>query len=503
MSLLGLDIGTTGAKCVGFDERGNVLASAYREYPLYHPRPGWAELDCNEVWSACEEVTGKVAARLAADPPKAIAVSTQGEAGMLVDEEGNALTRSAVSFDARTVEEKAELVAALGAPRLYEIAGRLVHTIHTVTKIMWTRRHHPELYDKAWKFLCFEDYAALRLAGQPAMDWSLAGTTLLFDVRKREWSDEILDASGIDEEFLARAVAPGAKSGAGARSAAERRGLPAGMAIVAGAHDQPGAALGAGVIEPGIAIDSTGTVACITAALAGPVINEKMLASGLCCYSHAARDLYATIAYNFTGGSILKWYRDTLGAAERAEAEAKGCSPYEVMMEEAGTVDGPTSLLVLPYFSTTGTPYFDENAKSAVLGIRQSTSRGELLKALVEGVNFEMRLNLELLDGAGVKVRALRSYGGGAKSDTLMQIKADVYGRPVSRLGASEAGCLGMAMLGGVAVGEYTDLAEAVEATVKIERTFEPDAARSAAYTERFGLYREVYPTFKDLAHRM
>ena len=503
MSLLGLDVGTSGAKCVAFDPAGRVLASAHQEYPLHHPRPGWVELDADEVWAAVEKVTGEVASRLDADPPRALGVSAQGEAGVLIDREGRTLFPSLVSCDVRTTEEKAEMEAALGRERLHEITGQLIHTIYTLVKLMWTAKHHPDVMDRAWKFLCFEDYVGYRLTGATAMDWSLCGRTMLFDVRERCWSDEILSASGIRRDILPDAVAPGTVIGRVTEAMAARLGLPAGMPVVAGAHDQPAAALGGGVVQAGAAVDGTGTVACITAALAEPVINDRMLESGLCCYSHAAKDLYCTIVYNYTGAALIKWYSDTLGEYARAEAASSGKDPYDVMMAEAASVEGPTGLLVLPHFTTTGTPYFDERAKGAVLGLSLATSRAEIVKALIEGVTFEMKLNLDLLDKAGVPVRELRPLGGGAKSPVWMQIKADIYDRPCVELDVTEAGCLAMAMLGGVAVGEYSGLDEAVKATVRRRRVFEPDPANAKGYAERFALYREVYPTFKDLAHRM
>ncbi|MHC5054101.1 MAG: FGGY-family carbohydrate kinase [Planctomycetota bacterium] len=503
MSLLGLDVGTSGSKCVAFDSSGRILASASREYPLRHPRPGWAELDADEVWAAVEQVIGEVTSGLGGDPPQALGVSAQGEAGVLIDEGGAKLLPSPVSCDVRTVEEKAEMEAALGRVRLHEITGQLIHTTYTLVKLMWTAKHHPKAMERTWKFLCFEDYVGYRLTGATAMDWSLCGRTMLFDVRERAWSEEILSASGVRGDILPDAVAPGAVIGTVTEAMAARLGLPAGMPVVAGAHDQPAAALGGGVVEAGAAVDGTGTVECITAALAEPVINERMLESNLCCYSHAATDLYCTIVYNYTGGVLLRWYRDTLGEYARAEAASSGRDPYDVMMVEAASVAGPTGLLVLPHFTTTGTPYFDERAKGAVLGLSLATSRAEIVKALIEGITFEMKLNLDLLDKAGVPVNELRPLGGGAKSPVWMQIKADIYDRPCVELDVTEAGCLAMAMLGGVAVGEYSGLDEAVEATVRRKRAFEPDPANARAYAERFELYREVYPALKDLAHRM
>jgi xylulokinase len=503
MSLLGLDIGTTGVKCVAFDPDGRVLASAYREYPLYYPNPGWAELDADEVWAKVEAVLGEVASELGGDPPKGLAVSSQGEAGVLIDRQGCTLARSIISFDTRTTAEKAHYESAVGFERAFEITGHHIHTIYTNVKLMWMRRNLEDAWRRAWKFLCFEDYAGYRLTGATAMDWSMCGRTMLFDVRRRDWSDEMLNAGGIPRELLPTPVAPGTEIGSVTDDAASRLGLPRGMPVVAGAHDQPAAALGAGITKAGVAVDGTGTVECITAALAEPVLNKVMFDSRLCCYNHAARDLYVTLGYNYTAGSLLRWYRDNLGAAESAEAASRGVDPYDVMMEEAASVEGPTSLLVLPHFTNTGPPWFDENAKGAILGLKLETKRRELVKALIEGVTFEMKLNLENMDAAGVPVEELRPMGGGAKSPVWMQLKADIFDRPCVAMDVTEAGCLGVALLAGVAVGEYASLGEGVSATVRPRRTFEPDRERARRYEERFALYRELYPLPRDLAHRM
>ncbi len=503
MSLLGLDIGTTGAKCVAFDLEGRIRASAYREYPLYYPQPGWAELDGDEVWAAAEAVLGEVASKIRHDPPKGLAVSSQGEAGVLIDKDGKTLARSIISFDTRTTAEKAEYEEAIGYEKGFEITGHLIHTIYTNVKLMWMRRNRPEAWKKAWKFLCFEDYAGYRLSGATATDWSMCGRTMLFDVRKHDWSDEMLEVGGIPRELLPDPVPGGAKIGELTKDMADKLGLPAGMPIVAGAHDQPAAALGAGIVEAGRAVDGTGTVECITASLAEPVINKVMFDSKLCCYSHAASDLYVTLGYNYTGGSLLRWYRDNLGAAEVALAEAEGKDPYEIMMAEAASIEGPTGLIVLPHFTNTGPPWFDENAKGAILGLKLETKRAEFVKALIEGITYEMKLNLDNMNAAGIPVNELRPMGGGAKSPVWMQIKADIFNRPCVAMDVTEAGCLGVAMLAGVAVGEYATLKEATDAALRVKRTYEPDRANAGRYEERFGLYCEVYPMFKDLAHRM
>lgn len=246
-----------------------------------------------------------------------------------------------------------------------------------------------------------------------------------------------------------------------------------------------------------MAIDATGTVECLTPAFAEPNLGEEMFRHGFACYPHTAEPLYCTIAFNFTGGSLLRWFRDTLGEAERSRARREGRDVYEVLLEEMP--EEPTDLLVLPYFASTGTPYLDPEPLSAVVGLRLGTTRGEIIRALLEGLTFEIKLNIELLAQAGIHLRELRAVGGGARSPRWLQIKADIFNLPVISLQTSEAACLGVALLAGVAAGAYGSLSEAVAATVRPVRTYEPDPRRARFYEEQFHRYRRLYPLTRKL----
>ncbi len=279
MSLLGLDIGTTGCKAVAFSLDGQVVASAYREYPLYHPRPGWAELDPAEVWSRVEQVVGEIGAQTANDPVQAIGISSQGEAGVPLDADGKDLYRSPVSFDARSVPHCAALEQKLGRRKLFEITGQPPAGAFTVPKLMWLKEAEPEVFSRMQKFLCFEDYALFKLGGVYATDWSLAGRTMAFDAREKSYSAEICQAAGLDADIFAPAHPTGTAVGKLLPHVAERLGLPADVVLATGGHDQPAGALGGGVVSGGIALDSTGTVECITASFDEPAFSDAMLAS--------------------------------------------------------------------------------------------------------------------------------------------------------------------------------------------------------------------------------
>lgn len=502
MSLLGIDIGTTGCKSIVFRIDGTILGQSYREYPLLHPRAGWMELDPRVVWEAVRQTVREAVDRAGpGDPVRALSTSVQGEAVTPVGVDGEPLDNTPVTFDARSVPYLSHWEAGPGAERVFEITGMPLHPMYTLQKILWWQRERPEIYRDTWKFLCFGDYALHRLGLPPTIDHSMAGRTMAFDVRAGDWSVEILDRAGVPVEKLAAAAPSGTAVGEVPGPVCDDLGLPHGVIAATGGHDQPCGALGAGITRPGLAMDATGTVECITPIFDSLALSPAMRDGNFCCYRHVASGLYATLAFNFTGGSLLRWYRDTLGAKEVEEARVSGLDVYDIMIGKAAS--GPSRLLLLPHFTMTGTPWFDPAAKGAILGLTLGTGSDQILKALLDGITYEMRLNLDRLQEAGVAVQELRAIGGGARSRTWLQLKADIFNRPVASLNVSEAACLGAAMLAGLAAGEYRSLAEAGDALVRVTDTHDPRPAEAARYEEMYALYREVYPTLRGLMHRL
>jgi xylulokinase len=360
---------------------------------------------------------------------------------------------------------------------------------------MWIKRHRPDLYGRMSRYLTFEDFAQLRMGLQPRIDYSMAARTMAFDIHRKCYSERICRLADVSPDLFSPAVPTGHVVGALGKRAAGELGLAEGCLVCAGSHDQPAGALGSGVIDPGVAMDATGTVECFAVAMEQPVVNEVMLRNNLACYPHAAPRRYVSLAYNFTGGSLLRWARDTIALAEQAEAERRGVDVYEVMIERMS--EEPTRILVLPHFTMAGTPHMDPSPVGAVVGLTLGTTRGELLRALLEGVSYELKLNLDILARAGVEVREFRAIGGGAKSDFWLQLKADMYNRPVVRLRVAEAASLGMAMVAGVALGVYDSAAEVVSELVVPQETFTPRAEPAAYYDEMLDRYRGLYPALK------
>ncbi len=496
MSYLGIDVGTTGCKVIAFDGDGTILATAYREYPLYHPQNGWAELDAEEVFRSVEECLLAVSERVTSDPPVSIGISAQGEAVVPVDEHGKPLARSIVTFDTRGDEFVPFWEEKLGRNTFFALTGMPLNGVGTVNKIMWWKKYCPEVFAQSRYFLCFEDFVLLRMGVEPAMSFSLAGRTMMFDIEKGEWSETILAQAGIEKERLARCFPSGEVVGEVASSFGEKMGWKKKVIAASGGHDQPCGALGAGAIRAGYAMDATGTVECIASSMDGFLVGPAMWKNNLCCYHHAFPGLYITLAYNFTGGSILRWYRDQFADEEKAKAKAEERDVYDLIL--SSLPEHPTSLWVLPHFTTTGTPYCDSQSLGVVVGLRLETTRGEFVKALLEGVSYEMKLNLKLLSEAGVKVERLRAIGGGAKSPVWLQLKADMYGVPVETLSVSEAACFGAALLGRKAVERIPDFAQLIDDLVKVKEVYEPHPERSLLYEERFAVYRRIYPALRN-----
>jgi xylulokinase len=333
------------------------------------------------------------------------------------------------------------------------------------------------------------------------MSHSLAARTMALDVRKGDWSDELLGIAGVPREMLPRTAASGTVVGTIADAVAEEIGLPRGIVVATGGHDQPAGALGAGILESGEAVYATGTVDCICPIYKTYSVTEQTVAGNLCCYPSCVSGLYASIAFNFTGGSLLKWYRDTFAAEECRAAAESGRDVYEILCDSVPAA--PEKLLILPHFTVTGTPHFDTASRGAILGLTLNTTRAEIVSAVLSGVTYEMKLNLEMLQSAGVGIARLRAIGGGAKSAVWTQRKADIMGVPVAVLETTEAASLGVALLAGQAAGLVADLKAALAGAVRFAYVCDPDPGRAREYAERYEVYRDVYSSLRDVNHRL
>jgi xylulokinase len=495
MSYMGIDIGTTGCKAVLFSDKGEPLSFAYDEYDIDHPRPGWSELDPHEVWRRVRLAIRTAAAGAGGDPVRALAVSSMGESMVPVTRDRRILGPSLLLIDGRGEEYLPLLASKIGAERLYEINGNILGTQYSLPKLMWIRDNTPEVYAKAWKFLLWSGFVAFMLGAEACVDFSLANRTLLFDLESRSWSGLVAEAAGIDLGKLPDPLPGGSRIGGVSRQMAEELGLPEGTPIIAGTHDQCANAVGCGVIDAGFGMSGMGTYLTFV-----PVFRERksaatMMRLGLNTEHHASNDRYVSFIYN-QGGLLLKWFRDTFARVEKEAAEKRGEDIYDLLIREIPT--GPSSVLVLPHFTVTGPPEFIGDSSGVIVGLKLDTTRGDILKGVLEGVVFYHKGVMDSIAETGIEMKELRAVGGGSRSDAWLQICADILGRPMVRARVSEAGCLGAAIIAAAGIGDFASLAEGVGAMVELGERFEPDAERQRGYAESYGRYRALWPLMKD-----
>ncbi len=494
MTLLGIDIGTTGCKSAVFSETGGLLAVAYEEYDIQRPQPGWAELDSVEVWEKVKLTIRRAAAEQPGDPIRALAVSSMGEAVVPVTADRQILGPSILNFDVRGARYLDVLGNALPDPALYRINGNTLGNHYSLPKLKWLKENQPGLYEAADLLLHWAGFVSFMLGAEPALDYALANRSLLFDVDRGDWSDELLAWGGIERAKLPPLCQAGAPVGIVSPALAAELGLPAGVLIAMGTHDQCANSVGCGAISAGRAMYGMGTYVCLT-----PVFEQRpdpalMIRQGLNTEHHAVPGCYVSFIFNH-GGSVLKWYRDTFGALDRRLAQREGRDIYAELIAEMPP--GLSSILALPHFAPTGPPEFVDDSAGVLIGLKLETQRGDILKGLLEGITFYEREVLDALPGAGIAVDTCRAVGGGSKSDSWLQLTADIFGIPVVRPAVTEAGALGAAIIAGVGAGVWPSYDAAVDTMVTLDRTFDPRPNVHAAYEPQYEKYRQIWPLMK------
>ena len=487
MILAGLDVGTTGCKVSCYDEHGKALHTEYRAYEI--SRHGGAhEIDAAVILDAVMAVL-RDTARVCV--PDALGVTTFGEAFVLLDGQDRVLLPTMLYTDPRGAEECAALTAALGEERIISITGTQPHSMFSLPKLMWIKQHAPEVFARAKRALLMEDFIVYMLSGEACIDYSLAARTMALDVRRKCWSEELLDAAGIDAALLSRPVPTGHLAGTLLPEVAKSLGIDKPMQIVNGAHDQVASAIGAGVLAMGDAVDGTGTVECITPVLDRIPDDPALYKKGYSVVPFVFPDTYVCYAFSFTGGAAAKWYRDNLAPG----------SSYAALDDAAPSA--PTGLLLLPHFAGAATPYMDNGSKAAIVGLTLEHTAADLYKAVLEGVTYEIMSNVEQLESCGICPQRLFATGGGAKSDPWLQIKADVLARPITALQADEVGACGTCMLVGCAIGIYRSLADAKPHFVKEGKTFSPNEENAVRYAHYYNAYKKMYQAIRPIVKEL
>ncbi len=492
MVIGGLDVGTTGCKIALYDEQANLLDTYYQEYNVTREN-GQHEMDFRVVRDG---VFGLLKQATAAYHLDALGVTSFGETFAMLDENDAVLAPSMLYTDPRGGEECAALCAALGEDNLTLQTGVKPHAMYSISKIMWHKAHNPTLFARCRRILLGEDFIVYSLSGKAQISYALAARTAAFDVEKKAYVAEIFDTAGVDMALMSRPVPAGTVAGPITPAVQALLGIDYAFTVVTGCHDQVSAMIGAGVFSADQVMDGTGTVECIPV-----LLNEKprdiAFYKGGYSVVPFLGDKYACYAFSFTGGATLKWFRDTFAQAEVAEAAQTGKNVYALLDERAP--QEPTDVLVLPHFAGAATPYMDNDAKAAFVGVTLETDKYTLYKALMEGTSYEMLLNFRTLGDCAKGITEIRATGGGATSDVWLQIKADILNTAITALTCKEVGAAGTAALAGYAVGAYTDLAATVGKMAAVRKAFVPNEARRDHYARLYEKYANLYTAVKNL----
>jgi xylulokinase len=493
MLYIGLDIGTCGCKATVIDDQGNIKDQSHFEYSTETPIAGYVEIDAQVVWQAVCTVLAKVARR----DITALAIASFGEAAILLDERDQVLSRSIFYSDIRGTEEVANIRETMDAAEMQAITGMPINPMYTANKLLWIKKHDSGLYNRTRHIMLFGDYVAFMLTGRRVIDYSLASRTMLFDINEKKWSSKVAAALDIDTNLFPETVPPGSPVDFLRPDIARKLGLSPAVLVILGGHDQIMTALGSGAVCRGEAADGMGSAECITLVLDKHDITSQMYENNFCCEPYVFDDRYVTLAFNSSSGTAIKWYRDAIEAERAAQYKRSSKNLYAVLDQECSPEI--SSIFFLPYVAGSGTPYMDAKTGGAFLGLRVSSRKQEMYRAVLEGICFEMKYNLVVLEQCGIKLQNIIAAGGGSESSVLMQIKADIWGRPISTLQTAQAGTVGLAILCGHVTGAYPSLEKAARQMVQYGQSFFPDPARSAQYASRFEIYKHIYPAIKSI----
>lgn len=501
INLLGLDIGTTGCKAILFDSDGNLLAGVYREYNVDFPYPQWAEQNLENVWLLVQEAICEVVLTAGINEIAAIGLSVHGEAVTAVDKNGISLRPTILGMDTRTSLQNDWVKEYFGSESIFQRTGMPIHTINTLPKLLWIKQNEPEIWKNADKFLLVEDYFIKKMTGEAVLSECLASRTQMFNLELGQWNEEIIQAFDLTTDRLGRVQPSGISAGRLQSHLIDAWGLKNTPQIVTGGHDQACGALGVGLTRPGLACVSTGTAEVVEVVLPKPVLSKTLFEGNISIYRHVIPDQYLAMTLNHCGGISLRWFRDNFCELQVNQAQLMNIDPYDLILE--GNQNGPTGLLVLPHFAGSGTPTFDIASKAVILGLTFATSRKDIAKAILEGVTYELRVNLDLLKSSGIQIDTLRAIGGGAKSPFWLQLKADISGIPVVKPVITEAASFGAALLAGVGAGVYPSVVEAANRFLNLETPINPRTEFQDAYQQSYELYCKVYPAVAPIVHQL
>jgi xylulokinase len=485
--LIGIDIGTTGVKTILINEEGSVIANSFAGYTTYTPKPNWAEQNPRDWYEATIKTLREVVTKSRVHPKyiKGIGFSGQMHGLVLLDKNYEVLRPVILWCDTRTAKQAQWITQTVSKKRLREWVSNAAFEGFTAPKIIWIRENEPQIYSKIKKILLPKDYVRFRLSGELATEVSDASGTLLFDVKKRQWAQSMLEALDIPESFLSNCYESIDICGYVNKETAELTGINVGTPIVGGGSDNACGAVGVGVVKSGKVMASIGTSGVVLAHTKNPKVDPEMRLHTFC---HSVPNKWYLMGVMLSAGGALRWFRDMVGV-----------DTYETLDKEAASITaGSEGLIFLPYLMGERTPHKDPNVKGIFFGLTIRHKKAHLVRSIMEGVAYGMRNSLEIMKELGVEIDQIRITSGGARSTLWAQIQADVYETEVVTVNVSEGSAFGAAMLAGVGVDVFESIEQATDNIVRVIDYIEPIAKNVDMYNEYYKIYKSLYPKLKE-----
>ncbi len=501
---LGIDLGTTGLKTTLVDVSGEIIASETCEYPLRSPQEGYAEQDPERWWSGLVKCCQALQNRKPDMMSNLIGVGICGQmhTQVLLNGAGDILRPSITWMDQRSRAIVARINQNPGVRSLvFQETKNFATTTYTALHMKWVQENQPEIWSQVQHVLIAKDFLKYRLTGEMVTDYSDAAGTLLFDVARCRWSENMFDYFGFPLALLPDVQPSHTIVGNVKRTASEQTGIPAGTPVVNGCADHTAASLGAGVVRSGQVTAIIGTAGVISVCSDQPLPDSK---NRTLCWNYCLGDRWVILGITQTAGESLNWFKNTFDQTTGSDEDSSDI--FEVYNRSVSNVpDGSNGLIFLPYLNGERTPYWDPNARGVFFGIGISTAKTHFIKAIMEGVSFALRNNVETVEDLGIRIDEIRVLGGGSKSPVWLHTLAKILNKPIKTLRVGDAGSLGSIMLCGIALGVYPSMEKAVATLVMTDNEIHYEAPQTI-YEKQYQLFLELYeklqPSFQKAAQR-
>lgn len=493
MALMGLDIGTTGCKCAVFTEEGERLSYQYQEY---RRDIGSSEIDGAAIWGYFQQMIPAAVQESGTEEITAVAVTSCGEAIAPIGKDGVPLHPFFQSIDTRG-NRYVEQFSLETKDRIRHVTGLQPLPRYSLSKLAYLRSERQDIFHRAWKYMCLEDYILYCLTGRAVTDYTVSTRTAAFNLYTKSFDPQILDAVGIGPDQMCECVPAGTAVGCIRPSLAASLKLSAGTLVVTGGHDSIPEALCSGLLSPQAAVLGCGTAEGLTVLIPADTSHGKdLLRYNFNREPYPVAEYHLSFGVNANSGNLIKWFRDVLGSDTLEQSRRTGENPYQIL--DRTVPAGPTGLLAVPHFVGSSSPDFVKEARGTITGLRLSTTKGDIYKSLIEGDGYELAYIIEKFSDCGISMGEIRASGGGAKSNMQLQIKADILGTPLIPMQTKDTTVAGCAMMAGTASGVYDSYRQAAEFYAKMGPAVEPIPAHHRRYQELYGSYRLLRTAMLD-----